>query len=327
MNILLTGATGFLGFRTLEQLIHNPAVTQILATGRTLKPSHTVAHPRIHYQLGDLTNPAFVDQLVSQVDGIVHAAALSSPWGRYEDFYAANVTTQQNLIAAARKYQVRRLVYISTPSLYFDAQDRLNIKESDPLPSRFINAYAATKREAELELMQSDVPYVILRPRALIGRGDTIIMPRLIKAFTDGKLKIIGDGKNIVDLTSVANVGHAIERSLVVDKAGLNQIYNISNGAPVLLWECIEDVLTRLGYSFSQKKIPYLLVKTIAQLMEWKSRQTDYREPVLTVYGIGTLARSFTMDISKARNLLDYRPTVTTQEAMEEFTNWYLKNP
>ena len=323
MKILLTGATGGLGFRTLERLIENPKIEKIIATGRVIRTTHVVENNKISYVLGDLEDADFVSKLVEQVDYIIHAAALSSPWGKYAEFEKANVFTMKNLINAAKKHNVKRFVYVSTPSLYFDGQDRFDVKESDPLPAAFVNAYSKTKYEAELALEKSGIPYIILRPRALIGRGDTIIMPRLIRAFEEGKLKIIGDGKNIVDLTSLANVADSIELSLFVGNKGLNQIYNITNGEPVKLWKTIEKVLSLLGYEMNQKKVPYSVVKTLSQIMELKAKLTNYKEPVLTNYGIGILAKSLTMDISKAKSLLGYSPKTSTDEAIDEFVSWY----
>jgi nucleoside-diphosphate-sugar epimerase len=119
-------------------------------------------------------------------------------------------------------------------------------------------------------------------------------------------------------------MAQAIERSLMADEAGLYQSYNITNGEPVRLWDSIDEVLSLLGYRFSQKKVPYTVVNMVAKWMEWKSKMTNFKEPVLTVYGVGTLAKSFTMDITKARTLLDYKPEVTTEEAMKEFAAWYV---
>lgn len=323
MKILLTGATGGLGFRTLECLIENPKVEKIIATGRVIRPTHFVEHHKVEYQLGNLEDADFVSKLVEQADYIVHAAALSSPWGKYTEFEKANVVTMNNLINASKKHHIKRYVYVSTPSLYFNGKDRFDVKESELLPTAFVNAYSKTKYEAEVALEKSEIPYVILRPRALIGRGDTIIMPRLIRAFEEGKLKIIGDGKNIVDLTSLANVADSIELALLVGDAGLNQIYNITNGEPVNLWETIEKVLLLLGHEMSKKRIPYSVVKTLSQIMELKAKLTNYQEPALTTYGVGVLARSFTMDISKAKLLLGYSPKISTDEAIDEFVRWY----
>lgn len=323
MKILLTGATGGLGFRTLERLIENPKIEKVIATGRVIRPTHFVENSKINYLLGDLENVDFVAELVEKVDYIIHAAALSSPWGKYVEFEKANVVTMNNLINAAKKHHIKRFVYVSTPSLYFNGKDRFNVNEADPLPNEFVNAYSKTKREAEVALEKSKIPYVTLRPRALIGRGDTIIMPRLIRAFEEGKLKIIGDGKNIVDLTSLANVADSIELSLFVGDTGLNQIYNITNGEPVKLWETIEKVLLMLGSEMNKKKVPYSIVKMLSQIMELKAKLTNYKEPALTTYGVGILAKSFTMDISKAKSLLGYSPKVSTDEAIDEFVNWY----
>ena len=60
--------------------------------------------------------------------------------------------------------------------------------------------------------------------------------------------------------------------------------------------------------------------------MEWKSRITNKKEPTLTVYGVGTLAKSFSLDISKAKKLLGYKPQLSTDEAIDEFINWYRIN-
>lgn len=323
MNILLTGATGFLGHRTLEKLVEDERIHAVIATGRTLLPERHLQHSKIKYILGDLQNAVFVEKLMSNIDCVINTASLSSPWGREEEFVNANVLTQQNLINSAIKNNVTKFVYISSPSVYFTGKDRFNIKESDPLPTKFINEYARTKREAEKLLEKSGLSFVILRPRALIGRGDTIIMPRLIRAFDENKLKIIGNAKNLVDLTPVANVVDAIILSVFSSKESENQIYNISNGLPVYLWTKIDEVLRALGKNPKNKSVPASLAYTLAYLLELKSKLTNYHEPALTRYSIGTISQSFNLDITKAKELLKYEPIMTTDDAMYEFINWY----
>lgn len=322
MRILLTGATGFLGFRTLEVLAEMEEVTTIIATGRTIRPTHFLEHDKVEYILGDLTDEAFAQSLVEQVGYIVHAASLSSPWGRYADFEAANLTPQKHLIKAAIAHNIKRFVFVSTPTLYFTGKDRFDVKESDPLPTQMVNAYSETKRLAEIELEKSGIPYVTLRPRALVGRGDTVIMPRIVRAHSEGQLKIVGDGENVVDLTAVANVVQAIVLGLKT-KQGLNQTYNITNGENVKLWDKIGLVLRLMGKEVPTTRVPYLIVLAAAGVMEFTSKITNMHEPVLTKYGVGILAKSMTMDISKAKDLLGYEPKVSTDEAIHEFVQWY----
>lgn len=323
MNILLTGATGFLGFRVLEKLVKLPYVNRILATGRTMIPYRKIIDSKVTYLFGDLENESFVNSLFDSIDIIINCASLSAPWGNKNKFVAANIQTQTNLIAAANIKKVSKFIYISSPSIYYNGEDRLGIKESDSLPKKFVNQYARTKFEAEQLLVNSLIPYIILRPRALIGRGDSVIMPRLINAFDQGRLRVIGNGQNMVDLTSVSNVADAIVLSLLAKETALNHAFNISNGEPVNLWEHINCVLAALNKNLGVKKVPFLIADSFAHFLEIKSRLTDNKEPTLTRYGVGTLAKSFTLDINKAKNLLNYNPNMNTEASVNEFINWY----
>ena len=176
MNILLTGATGFLGFRTLERLVQLSNVRKIVATGRSLRKSREILNPKVEYVLGDLKDKLFVSTILKDIDIVINTASLSSPWGSEDDFYLANVLTQKHIISSSEILGVKRFIYISSPSIYYNGEDRIMVKEKDPLPTRFVNNYSKTKREAEVLLENSNLNYIILRPRAIIGRGDTVIM-------------------------------------------------------------------------------------------------------------------------------------------------------
>lgn len=325
MQLLVTGATGFLGYRTLEYLLQQPGVDSILATGRTLKPTHTHQHPKLRYQLGDLSDSAFVASLFEKpITHVVNCASLSSPWGAYQAFYRANCLSQQYLIQHSERNGVQKFVYISSPSVYFTGTDRLQISEDEALPKKFVNAYAATKHEAEQLLTTSRLAFITLRPRALIGRGDTVIMPRLIRSQREGKLKTIGKGDTLADLTHVANVAHAIWLALQAPPAAIRQVYNISNGEPVMLWTYIEKVLQELSLNLPKQKVPERVAYIAAQLMEWSAQlRPGSKEPALTTYSIGTLTKSMTLDISKAQKLLGYSPQYSIQEGLDEFIAWY----
>lgn len=330
-HILVTGATGFVGSRLTEFLATQPGV-QVTATGRRANAGQLTVPPNVRFMAGDLSDRSFTDQLLMGVDVVVHGAALSSPWGDYADFYRANVIATENLLASAREVGVQRLVHISTPSIYFDGRDRFDIREEDPLPTRFVNHYAATKFIAEGLVRASRLPYVILRPRAIIGGGDTVIMPRLIRARQENRLLVVGDGQNVVDLTSVSNLVDAIWLAINAPDSALGEAYNITNGQPVLLWPFVNQVLTQLGMPLGEalrgpKRIPYGLLYVLAGLSEARARWlSGGREPALTRYGVGVLAKSCTLNIDKARQQLGYTPRQTVEEAIEEFVNWYQKH-
>lgn len=324
MKILVTGATGFLGFRVVEVLAARGH--EVIAAGRTITKSHFVDKPNVKYQLGDLEDVGYVKGLLANnPDMVINCASLSSPWGSYQTYNRSNVLSQQHLIQESERVMVSRFIYISSPTIYYAHRDLMGVKESDPLPETPVNHYAATKLEAEALLKASQLNYVILRPRALIGRGDTVIMPRLIRAYQEGKLKIIGNGENLADLTCVSNVVQAVERAMHADQQALRKAYNITNDKPVKLWPVINQLLEALGHTKLEKRVPLSVAMAAAWLMEKKSILTGYKEPPLTRYSVGVLAYSMTLDISQARKLLGYVPEQSTEEGIKEFVVWYKK--
>ena len=325
MNVLITGSTGFFGSRLLEYLVVENKINHIIATGRKLSANNKVINPKVEYILGDLQDRDFTKELfIKGIDVVINCASLSSPWGSYKSFFDSNITTQKNLIHESLNSSIKRFVYISSPSIYFNFKDSLNIQENTPLPKRMVNKYAKTKWMAERMLSESNLPYVILRPRALIGRGDTVIMPRLIRSCSEGKLKIMGSGNNKVDLTPVSNMVEAVRLSIFTPN--YNEAYNISNGEPVNLWKSINSILIAIDLPAIKKKIPYSILYVVAMMMEYKARLLNGKEPILTRYSVGVLAKSFTFDIQKAREKLNYHPKQTTAQAMDEFVKWYKEN-
>lgn len=328
MKILITGATGFLGYRLAERLIEQGH--EVTTTGRNPEMGRRLALMGTRFVSGSINDQEHLLAVSKGQDAIVHTAGLSSPWGRYEDFYRTNTLGTEQMVAAALAQNVPRFVHISTPSLYVKNEDCENIRESDPLPTTFINAYAQTKYAAERRVIagaEQGLETVMLRPRALIGRGDTVIMPRLLRAFETGRLRRIGHGQNRVDLTPVDNVCHAIELALALPAGSpaLQQAYNISNGEPVLLWQTLQTAFQRLHLHLDLRKgIPFAVAYAVAAALEAKARrQPGQPEPPLTRYSVIMMSRSQTLNIDKAREQLGYVPQVDVETAMNDFIAWW----
>jgi nucleoside-diphosphate-sugar epimerase len=326
MKLLITGATGFLGRRTVEILSQQH---QIIAVGRNQKIGQTLESNSVKFYNCDLVDERSVLSLPNDFDMIIHSAALSSPWGKWNDFYQANVTATQNLIKLALKAKnFKRFVHISTPSVYFDFQDRFNVRESDPVADPAPCFYTKTKLMAEKELLnaqsQQKFPVVILRPRGLFGPGDTSIIPRLIKAKESGRLPIIGNGENITDLTYVDNVVEAIACSINGDEKIHGEIFNITNGEPTKLWDFLSSVLIDIGLTPPTQKLPYSLVFGVSYMSELICKILPFdREPALTRYTTGLLAKSQTLDITKARDMLKYSPKVSLADGRNLTIKWW----
>lgn len=325
-KILVTGSTGFLGGKVLSILAENYGKENVSGTGRNPKQIEKLTSRGYDIISGDLSDVNFVREKLSGFTHIVHCAAKSSQWGSYDSFYRDNVIATRNLLREIKS--ISRFIYISTPSIYFDFSDRLEVKESDQLPRKFVNDYASTKYLAEKEVLgfiSTEMIRMVIRPRAIIGAGDTILVPRVLRAFNAGRLKIIGDGRNICDFSSVKNIAHAVLLAMKAGKEADGKVFNITDDNPTALWPLLESTLKKLGFDPRLKKINYRVVYIVAYLSELLSKLTGGAEPVLTRYGVGVLKYSLTLDISQAKKILGYKPVISTEESLNEFVD-YFKN-
>lgn len=326
MKVLVTGATGFLGgatARRIQQLGHH-----VVGLGRNEALGRELQANGIEFLSGDLTDEAYVARAIEGMDIVIHTAALSSPWGREEQFYKSNVVGTRHVIGGACKAGIKRLVHISTPSLYFRFNERLNVRESDALPTKFVNAYAATKYQAEQLIDQAfqnvQLPVVTLRPRAIFGPEDTTILPRLIETNRRRFIPLMNGGQVWTDLTYIDNVVDAILLATDAPVHCLGQKYNITNGEPVQLRMILERLFEGLQEPFHYKSVNEKVAFFLAAAMEWSARTFQgWKEPLLTRYTVSVLAKSQTLNIDKATDELGYQPRVSTLEGLEKFVEWW----
>jgi len=325
-KILITGAAGFLGGRTTKYFAGDEAY-EVVATSRRTDRKQELEKAGCTFIAGDLCDATFCDEITQNKDIVVHCAALSSPFGAYENFYSANYIVTKQLVDASIKNGVKKFIFISTPSIYFNFSDRFDVKESDALPAKMVNAYAETKLQAERFVLAkngNNIQTIALRPRAIIGAEDTVIFPRVFAAYEAKRLKIIGNGNNVCDLTCVSNVITAISCAIKAGDKAYGESFNITDGEGVNFWESVNYVLTSLDYQPVSKRVPKQLAMMAATIIEQKAKWTkDSREPALTRYGIGILSNHFTLNIDKAKTVLGYKPVYKTIDGINEYITWH----
>jgi nucleoside-diphosphate-sugar epimerase len=323
MRALVTGGTGFLGSRLAVRL--QELGWEVTAVGRNEVKGLQLKSSQIRFVSLDLRNKAEVIAACQGQDAVFHCAALSAPWGAFAEFYASNVDATEHVIAGSIKHQVARFIHVSTPSVYFDFTPRLDVSERDPLPVRFANAYAHTKRLAELAVeraVHNGLPAVTIRPRAIFGPGDNSIIPRLIRANESRGVPIINGGRALVDLTFVDNVVDALLCCQAAPDHVIGRTYNITNGEPVPFVEALQMLFTKLDSKLKARRIPYRVAYALASAMELSAKllQRD-QEPLLTRYVVGILGLSQTLDITAAKEELGYVPRVSIESGMEAFAH------
>jgi nucleoside-diphosphate-sugar epimerase len=323
MSTLVTGGTGFLGRRLVERLLAEGRHVTVL--GRTSSPELEVRGVR--FVRASLDDADTVRSACAGIETVFHVAAKVGAWGRYDDFFCTNVAGTRALLDGCRTQGVRRLVYTSTPSVVYNGRDLAGADESLPLTTDCPSPYPLTKAIAEREVLAANSPAfrtVALRPHLIWGVGDPHLVPRVLARARAGRLRIIGDGKNRVDMVHVENAvdAHLLaeaalqafhvlrEKPAGADPAG--RAYFITNGEPVVLWDWINQLLLALGEPMVTKKISLGAAMMAGAVCEAMWNLLPLRtEPPLTRFIAAELAKDHWFDISAARRDLGYAPKMS----------------
>lgn len=316
--VLVTGGTGFLGARIVERLLAQGRQVTVLAR----HPSRALAERGARFVTASLDDADAVASACSGVETVFHVAAKVGVWGRYEDFYRTNVLGTRALLDGCRKHGVRRLVYTSTPSVVYNGRDLAGADESLPLTSACPSAYPLTKAIAEREVLAANsatLRTVALRPHLIWGAGDPHLVPRVLAAARAGRLRIVGTGRNRVDMVHVDNATDAhllAELALAGDvSAAAGRAYFITNGEPVYLWEWTNALLAALGEPPITRRISLRAARAVGACCEALWRTLPLKgEPPMTRFVAEELAKDHWFDLVAARRDLGYAPRVSMAE-------------
>lgn len=324
MKILVTGASGFIGGRFTRLALEQGLEVRI--NGRRAEGVEHLVRRGAQFTQGDLLDPDLAKRLCIGIDAVVHCAGAVGTWGRYQTFHQANVEVTENVVEACLKEHVQRLVYLSSAAVYVDGRSHLGLKE-EQVPKRLRGHEARTKWLAEQKVLgaaEFGLETVVLRPHRVTGAGDGQQFARLIERQRKNRLRIIGDGLNKVDFTSVQNLNQVLLGALSAGDTALNQVYNISNGAPIPLWDVINYVMRQLELPQVQRYRDFGLAHGSAALGEaacllWPGQP----RPRLSRFEVQALHEHFTLDINRARHYLGYDPRTSLWASLDEFCGWW----
>ena len=328
MKVLVTGATGFLGSYIVDKCIAQGDSVRVLVR-KTSNVDYLKKYPDIEYAYGDLTDTASLKEATKGVDVIYHSAARVTAVGDRAQFYKDNVTSTQCLVDEAKQQGVKRFVFVSSPSIFFDFTDQNDIDETYPYPKKYINLYSETKALAEQYVLSSNdenFTTCSLRPRGIWGpRDKTGYIPKILLGMTKQKFPDMSGGKEIyATLCHVENAADACVLAARSDKVG-GKAYFITDDEIVNVW----DFLGLLAKTFSipaiQKKVSPRLLMFLGGIFDliWKipalARKID---PPLSRYAVGLLTYTSTYNISAAKRDFGYNPRVNQRTGLPSLKQW-----
>jgi len=325
-TVLVTGGGGFLGRYIVERLIELKC-KKVKSLGRSPQPE--LEKLGVEVFCGDIADCKIVSDACKECDVVFHTAAKAGIWGTYKEFYAANVTGTENIIAGCRDKGVGILINTSTPSVVCASHDILQGTENLPYSDNFPAYYPATKAEAEKMVSAAsseNLKTISLRPHLLWGVRDSHILPKLAKRAEQKHLMQIGDGKNLVDMTHVRNAAEAhinAAEAVTANFAISGKKYFISDDHPVNLWDWIRSFIKDLNMPEITRNISFKKAYFIGSSLELFFRIFHFKiEPPMTRFVAVQMAYSHCFDISAAKKELHYIPIVDTEKAYIESIEW-----
>ena len=310
--VFITGASGFIGGKIAARLLAAGRPVRALAR----RPLPELEKLGAEIILGDLEDAAALRRGCAGAGTVFHVAGRVGVWGPPADFFRVNATGTFNVLFACREAGVRRLVYTSSPSVVYNGKDLAGVDESAPLCTTAPCAYPTSKAAAEKIVTGAngrELATVALRPHLVWGPGDQNVVPRVLALAKKGRLKIIGAGRNKVDVTHITNVvdAHLLAESAPTAAAG-GKAYFITNGEPVILWDWINELLRGLGIPEVEKHVSLNAAYAAGGVLEALWRVLPLKgEPPMTRFVAKEMATDHWFDITAARRDLGYSPKVT----------------
>ncbi len=319
LHFLITGGAGFIGSHLVEYLLtHGAGRVRVLdnfMTGRQENLEPFVAHSAFEFLEGDIRDPETCARACQGMHVVFHQAALPSVQRSIED----PLTTHQincdgflNVLWAAHRAGVQRMVYASSSSVYGDARGHTRQEHVLGNP---LSPYAVSKRCGELYAAVFAAAY----PMELIGlryfnvfgpRQDpenpyAAVIPKFFAALMHGRRpEIFGDGQQTRDFTFVSNVVQAnIKAALVQDPQAMRQVYNVACGRSctiLALYDRIRTLLQQYGLLPDPSVTPVFLPPRAGDIMHSCA------------------------DISRARQLLRYEPMISWEEGLDLLTHDFM---
>jgi nucleoside-diphosphate-sugar epimerase len=314
----VTGGSGFIGGRLVRRLTAEGWTVRALA--RSERSDRAIEVDGGEPVRGDLSD---VDAMAAGAEGCdvaFHLAAHLGTWGTREEFERGNVEGTRNAVTACRRSGVRRFVHAGTEAALLAGKPLVKVDETAPRRPDSPALYAATKAQAEevaLSASGDGFETVSLRPRLVWGKGDTSILPNLVRTVESGKFAWIGGGRHLTDTTHVDNV---VEGMMLAAESGRpGEAYFVTDGDPVVFRDFITELLVTQGVEAPDRSMPSWLARAAAAGSEltWRTLRLN-GEPPITRLAYWLSAQECTLDISKARRELGYEPVKSREEGLAE---------
>jgi nucleoside-diphosphate-sugar epimerase len=323
---IVTGAAGLVGSHVVEQLCDAGATVRALVR-RSTDTTFLRTLP-VEIAIADLHDLSRNPRALYNAGTVYHCAAFVRDWGTWEDFHQGTVETTRHLVDACREAGARRLVHVSSISVFGKPPASAGELTEDSPTGKYLwpgDYYGRSKIMAE-EVVRQYENYVIIRPSWIYGRRDFVSIPRVIDALRRRRAKLIGSGDNLLNLVNARDVARGIVMAANSPHAK-GQAYHLCSRGELSQREFFDFLSERLDLPRAGRRVPFRLAWNAARFLEFLFRVAGSKTPPpFTRRAILMLSRPTRFSIKKAEHDLGWRPEIPIREGVEDAVQAYLKN-
>jgi nucleoside-diphosphate-sugar epimerase len=320
MNVLITGACGFIGGHLVESQLEQ---------GHTVRAADLVLdsfeewedRPGLDLQEADVTNKEHVKALVEDIDIVYHLASAHLDVRLSDDLYRqVNVGGTMLLVEAARKASVQRFVHCSSVGV-IGAIDEPPADETTIC--RPTNIYEVTKLEGELAIIEFagryEYPVAVARPAWVYGPRDPRT-EKMMRAISKGRFPVFGNGRNMRHPVYIRDLIHGLELLAGLPEPG-GQVYILAGESPVEVRELVRVLSDELGVDYPKIKLP-LAVGQLAGIVLETGFKLIGQSPPFSRRSMDFYVKNNAYDISKARSELGFHPQTDFRSGIRQTIAW-----
>jgi nucleoside-diphosphate-sugar epimerase len=322
MKVLVTGGSGFLGSWVCQLLSERgDAVRALVRKSSNRKFLQTLKG--VELAEGGIEDAAAVEKAAEGVDAIVHCAGLVKARNEAE-LEATNVEGTRNIIEAARKAKVKRVVHVSSLEASGPSQDGRPVPDDQERP---ITAYGRSKLAAEKVVIaaKDDLHVVILRPGAIYGPRDQEIL-EAFRTVSHGLAANVAGGRALGSFIFASDCAGACVRAIDA-KVPSGSIYFVDDGAGAIdQKQVMDDIARALGKKFVLKpSLPAGALRVVARGVQAWGKLRD-KPVMLTPEKANMLLHHFVCSSERTRKDLGWTAKVPWSEGVGRTARWYREN-
>ena len=316
-TVLVTGGSGFLGVNLIRYLL---ARDYRVASIDVLPFDYADCRDRVRGVIGDIRSRPAVDRAMAGADIVVHCAA-ALPLYSTADIMSTDVEGTRNVLESALAAGVPRVVHVSSTAVY-GVPDHHPLYEHDPMIG--VGPYGQAKIQAEavcVSYRAKGLCVPIIRPKSFVGPERLGVFALLYDWAKDGKhFPLPGGGNNLYQLLDVEDLCAAIERTMTMEVAAVNDVFNIGAKKFGTVRQDFQRVLDAAGFGKRIIALPEAPMNAALAVLRALRLSPVYK------WAYGTVARESFVSIEKAEQVLGFSPKYSNADALLRNYTWYLDN-